>query len=298
MAPMTAITHFDTPDWQAPFSSATQAQALDELESGHVLYFPTLRFGLGLAEAHFLSPSTVGKSKNVSFDLASGQLRGMNASLSEPDTAALRSMMARFASYSRDLLGALLPHYTASLMQARTSFRPVEVAGRETSWRQDDTRLHVDSFPSSPVQDKRILRVFSNVNPAGHPRAWRLGESFEEVATRYLPKLRAPLPGSGALLQLLHATKSRRTAYDHFMLQLHDSMKADADYQAQARQINADFPPGSTWIVFTDQVSHAAMAGQHLFEQTFYLPVAAMRDPARSPLRALERLTGRRLVAA
>jgi len=297
---MIAITPFDSQDWQTPFSPAAQGQALYEIESGHVLFFPKLGFELGEEEKHFLSPDTVGKSKNVSFDFASGALRGESARVKrcEHETAALRAMMARYATCSRDLLNALLPHYSPSLLQARSSFRPVEVAGRRTSWRKNDTRLHVDSFPSSPVQDKRILRVFSNVNPAGQARAWRLGESFEAVATRYLPTLHPPLPGSGALLQLLHVTKSRRTAYDHYMLRLHDSMKADIDYQSHAPQIYADFPPASTWIVFTDQVSHAAMAGQHLFEQTFYLPVAAMRDPARSPLRTLERLTRRALVAA
>jgi hypothetical protein len=37
------------------------------------------------------------------------------------------------------------------------------------------------------------------------------------------------------------------------------------------------------------------MSGQFAFEQTFYLPVNAMKDPERSPLRVLERLTGRTL---
>jgi 3-deoxy-D-manno-oct-2-ulosonic acid (Kdo) hydroxylase len=57
-----------------------------------------------------------------------------------------------------------------------------------------------------------------------------------------------------------------------------------------------DFPSGSTWIAFTDAVSHAAMAGQYQFEQTFLLPVAAMVDETRSPLRILEQLKGRQLV--
>ena len=57
-----------------------------------------------------------------------------------------------------------------------------------------------------------------------------------------------------------------------------------------------DFPAGSTWIAFTDQVSHAAVAGQYQLEQTFLLPVDAMQRPERSPLRILERMKGRRLV--
>ena len=46
-------------------------------------------------------------------------------------------------------------------------------------------------------------------------------------------------------------------------------------------------------MVFTDQVSHAALAGHFALEQTFYLPVSAMVTPDTAPLRVLERLTGR-----
>jgi len=38
------------------------------------------------------------------------------------------------------------------------------------------------------------------------------------------------------------------------------------------------------------------MSGQFAFEQTFYLPVAAMNDPERSPLRILERMVGHSLI--
>ena len=34
-----------------------------------------------------------------------------------------------------------------------------------------------------------------------------------------------------------------------------------------------DFAPGTTWVVYSDQVLHAAMSGQHMMEQTFYLQV-------------------------
>ncbi len=54
--------------------------------------------------------------------------------------------------------------------------------------------------------------------------------------------------------------------------------------------------PGSSWLVYTDQVSHAAMAGQHLFEQTFCLPIEAMGDASTSPLRVLEQLLRQKLV--
>ncbi len=290
---MTDIINLFIQEWDWPCPAGMQEEALSALEEGHVLFFPRLSFSLEESEARFLSAATGSRSKNISLDVATGKLCG--SSLSRTAARPLRVMMQRFAENSRELMLNLFPRFKAEVMQGRTSFRPVEIVGRATSWRKDDTRLHVDSFPSSPVRDERILRVFCNVNSEGRHRTWRLGESFEKVASRYLPSLPASAWGSSQLLRLFRITKSRRSAYDHLMLQLHDRMKADLDYQSSADQITYDFPAGSTWMAFTDQVSHAAMSGQFLLEQTFYLPVASMKDPSKSPLRVLERLTGRKL---
>ena len=73
-------------------------------------------------------------------------------------------------------------------------------------------------------------------------------------------------------------------------------MKADLEYQKNAPQQLVDFMPGSTWICFSDQVLHAAMAGQFMFEQTFHLPITAQYHPEFSPLKVLERIEGRELV--
>jgi hypothetical protein len=155
--------------------------------------------------------------------------------------------------------------------------------------------LHVDSFPATPSGGRRILRVFTNVNPEGRVRSWRVGDEFAAVATRFADRLRPPLPGVGHALALLRVTKTPRTPYDALMLQLHDRMKEDDEFQKHSAQTAVDFPAGSTWMAFTDHVSHAAMAGQYQLEQTFLVPVAAMTEPDRSPLRVLERLKGRRL---
>ena len=72
-------------------------------------------------------------------------------------------------------------------------------------------------------------------------------------------------------------------------------MKANMDYQSKVDQITYEFPAGSTWMVFTDQVSHAAMTGQYCLEQTFFVPVTSMLDPSQAPLRILERLKGQKL---
>src|SRR5205085_7358109 len=126
-------------------------------------------------------------------------------------------------------------------------------------------------------------------------RVWRLGEPFERVTERFLPSIRRPVPGAARMLAALRVTKGVRSAYDHIMLQLHDRMKADAAYQLNAHSAQVAFPPGSSWVCFSDQVSHAALRGQYMLEQTLQLPIAAMNAPEHAPLRVLERLVGRSL---
>lgn len=293
---MTDIITSSITVWDQDIAASEQELAVDALERGGVLFFPQLSFALQDDEKQLLSPAVAGDGKNVSLDPITGSLRGSSAV--DADLQRLKNVMARFATSSRSLVRNLLPGYETGLQQARTSYRPMEIAGRQTSWRKDDTRLHVDSFPSSPTQGRRVLRVFTNINPQGGSRNWRLGDSFENVARHYLPSLPGPVWGSSRMLHLLGITKSRRSAYDHYMLQLHDRMKADLAYQAQAAQRTYAFPAGSTWMVFTDVVSHAATSGQYALEQTYHLPINAMQDPTRAPLRILESLLGRELATA
>ena len=289
MKPIHEIPHTD---WNSPFESDVQQEALEALEGGAVLFFPKLGFPLTEAEVALRSPRIIDKSKNVSYNPANDKLGGTICTGEEADL--LKRMIARYAAQTKRLINALLPGYTKGLIQARTSFRPVEVAGRQSSWRKDDTRLHVDSFPTSPTQGKRIMRIFNNVNPE-RPRVWKVGEPFEDLAKRFFSKLTGPVPGSAAIMHLLHLTRARRSDYDHFMLKLHDRMKEDTNYQETVPQIRQDFPPGSTWLTFSDQVSHAALTGQHQFEQSYLLPVDCMKNPDASPLRVLERLANRKL---
>jgi hypothetical protein len=171
-----------------------------------------------------------------------------------------------------------------------------QVETRNTSWRKDDSRLHIDAFPSRPNRGERILRVFVNVNPSGAPRVWRVGEPFETVARRFTPQIKPALPGSAWLLDTLGITKSRRSEYDHLMLNLHDAMKADLAYQRDAGQQTMAFPAGSAWVCFSDQTSHAVMSGQFMMEQTFFLAAADMVEPDCAPLAVLERVKGHALV--
>lgn len=287
---------FSTKQWDEPLLAPTQQQAISSLESGQILYFPELAFTLSPAEQLFLCPDYADPdAKNISYHPTHNKLWGVQH-LTDQQHIKLKSMLERFSRYASLFIQKLLPNYAPHLIVARTSFRPVQICGRKTSYRKDDKRLHVDAFPSAPNQGKRILRVFCNINPNGENRVWRVGEPFEQVATKFLPQIKKPFAITAPLLRFLNITKSYRSLYDHYMLRLHDLMKGDEDYQKNAGQQEIQFTPNSTWIVQTDDVSHAAMQGQHVLEQTFYLPVDAMQDATRSPLRILEKMLDSRLV--
>lgn len=284
----------DVVAWNGPIATNMPVSATEALEDGKVLYFPRLAFALPDAERRFLNPEVAdATAKNVSYNPRTGALK--HAVGSEADQTRIREMLCRYSEHAVALAKLLLPHYAGALEIGRTSFRPAEIKGRALSPRKDDTRLHVDAFPSTPTAGKRILRMFTNVNPDGSGRDWRLGASFDDVAQTFVNHVPRRMPGAAWAMNLIGATKSYRTPYDHAMLCIHDTMKADDTYQRDVTQNAFSFPPGSTWMVYTDKVSHAATGGQHLFEQTFYLPVAAMVDQSKSPLRILERLSGRTL---
>ena len=287
----TRIVPIGSDDWASPGSDPAWIEAM---EDGKVLYFPRLAFALSPREHALLGPALLRDGvRNISLD-ASGRLKGVAGDDSVQADA--KVLVARFAAQATHLVNTLFPKYRDHLLGAPTSLRPVGVSGRKQSWRADDRRLHVDAFPSRPNRGERILRVFANINPHGQPRVWRIGEPFGDVARRFLPPAHPYSPLQARLLRTVRVTKSLRSEYDHQMLQLHNLMKSDARYQAEAPQETMGFPSGSTWICFSDQTVHAAMSGQHMIERTFHLPVASQYNREASPLAILTRLAGHPLI--
>jgi hypothetical protein len=268
---------------------------VQKLEAGAVLHVPDFGFSLNAVEQALLNPSIADpKRKNISLEPNNGALHGVQGG--DDTRQAVRALISRYQQAAAQLLAQVLPEYQGKTRAAPTSLRLVRVEDRKTSWRKDDSRLHVDAFPSRPTYGERILRVFCNVNPAGEPRVWRVGEPFEDMAKTMLPRVPRQWPGSAALLAALKITKRKRSAYDHIMLHLHDAMKADLAYQRDCPQQTVPFAPGGAWICFSDHASHAVMSGQFMLEQTLWLPLGEMDDQSKSPLRQLEKLTGRELV--
>lgn len=269
----------------------TIEQSVAALESGQVIHLPHYSFVPNKAEAALLSESILApKHKNISYDYRKQRLAGLRRS-APPELSTVTSLfMHRFAEHAKQLVTTIIPRYENDLVWGKTSYRPAEVQNRKLSKRRDDSRVHIDAFPSTPVYGQRILRVFCNINPNNAPRIWELGEPFSQVINRFSSKISSYNALRARVLVWIKASKMMRSPYDHFMLKLHDKMKLDDHYQQTLKKDRFDFPAQSTWLVFTDHVSHAALGGQYLLEQTFYLPIEAMERPELSPFKQWEAL--------
>ncbi|MGE4251901.1 MAG: Kdo hydroxylase family protein [Parvibaculaceae bacterium] len=283
------------------WSSHDQAEALSELESSNVIFVPGLAIQLQDSEKDLLNPEadlSDGIQKNITLDPFLHKTSGVNES--SPNVDAVNRLLSRYKTETSVWLERLFGERGRAFSPQRTTFRPIEIKSRaklgkvgdSKQYRFDDTRLHADAFARRPMVNRRILRVFNNINPFGEPRVWNVGGDFGDYARRYLDKIRAPYPGEFALLNLLRVTHWKRSHYDHIMLRLHDMGKQDDDFQKNAPQTLVEFPPNSVWLCFTDSVLHAALAGRYALEQTFEITIEQMSDPAKSPQRRLEAIKG------
>ena len=133
------------PDFPTP--EHIQRAAIRALEHGGVVVLPQLAFELAPEEQRFLSPRwSSPRAKNIS--LEAGVLKGAQGD--SIDLERMTRMVERFAARSRDLVAGLFPRYAPYVKRARTSFRPQPATGRALSWRKDDSRLHIDAFPTRP----------------------------------------------------------------------------------------------------------------------------------------------------
>lgn len=282
-------------DWTSNPTPAQQARARAVIEGGGILYFPHMPFAVTEDEHKFFDPKIVKSMKKTS---AKGRPRIiyfpdkdklLKADLEKEGKADLHTMVVRYGQWARRLVLENLPGYEPKLEWGPTSFRPNARALQ---------RVHVDAFFQLPTQGRRVLRIFTNVNPDGEPRCWDVSESFETFAPRHAHRLKPETLGGRIgrrLMSWLRVTIGRQTAYDYAMWQMRNFAKEDAEFVNMRRPETVAFPAGSTWMCYTDAVLHAGRSGQYAFEQTFMMDVDGMYAPERSPLRILERLTKQKL---
>ncbi|QOJ23545.1 MAG: Kdo hydroxylase family protein [Gammaproteobacteria bacterium] len=285
-------------------SPEVQRAAIQTLEGGGLIYLPQGGFELSDRERELISnttniltqvPDVENGKPTIIFDPENGhikkyhyaQIHGKMVRAQIKDTARsdLEAIMARYGQWTESVITQLFPSYRQGLDRKRVTYRPFA--------RNSTQALHIDSSYGYPTQGRSMLRVFTNINPVDRLRIWQLGEPFEPFVQRFLPDVHVSGPSwFAALLARLGIVDGVKTKYDQYIAALRALGMRDKEYQASAPRKLMEFPAGSSWIAITDLVLHGAISGQHSLDQTFYLPVEAMNDPSRSPLRILERLTG------
>lgn len=277
---------------------SVQDSALDALERGDLILLPKISFELTERERALVTDPNVilpGKRERESetgrptliFNPDDGRIERTN--IKGQARREIEAMMGRFGEWANDVLTALIPSYGNAVERERVTYRP--------SNRSRPQGLHIDTSYGHPSRGRAMLRVFTNVNLNGRPRIWQVGERFEPFVSRFLPSVKPKTTSRGSwLLHRLGITRTPRTAYDELMADIRKIAKGNEDYQKDAPRRIIEFPAGASWIGITDLVVHGALSGQHSLDQNFFLPVSAMRDPTRSSLRILERLTGKNLI--
>ncbi len=282
-----------------------------QLEDGQILFFREIPFELPDKHREFLLSQRPGDSryhKNVSYRPQQDVLRGF-ASRAPNDSTQLHEIMRAYSTQVTQFLTRFLSPYAKHWSLDFASFRPLEEEGRDLPLHQRNDLLHVDAFPSRPTRGGRILRVFTNLHPS-QPRIWHTTDCFDILAQRFafdagLHRLaaRASSPVRRFRRSVIRALRAMgmpvvdRSPYDTFMLRFHDYLKEHTHFQKECAKVRLEFPPGATWIVFTDAVAHAALSGQYALEHTYIVPPDALLAPHKAPIRVLEALCGRSLAA-
>ncbi len=272
------------------------------LEDGGIIYFPRSPFGFSKEDQAFLLSQRQLESahhKNIGYRPLSNRLTGVETKNAE-DYERLRGIMRRYSEKVTAFLEDFLEPYKDTWKLDYASYRPIEEKGRNIRLRARNDLLHVDAFPTRPVFGNRILRVFTNINPSD-ARVWQTSDTFDVLAARFkeqmpLPKsrdLRKPLGSiKGTLARWVGIRAPDRSAYDHWMLNFHHFLKENAHFQRTCRKNPWVFPPHSSWMVFTDMVSHAVVSGKYALEQTYIIDHQSLLDPNLSPLNVLKSLYG------
>ncbi|MCE0483644.1 MAG: Kdo hydroxylase family protein [Methylacidiphilales bacterium] len=295
--------------WLDPLRSGEISRSFCEsLEDGTILFIPTLPCEMArqdLEFLHSLEQSDTATHKNISYRPKEDILHGFSASKPEEEKRMHRIMR----TYSRGvvaMLGKLLFHYADKWSLDYASYRPYEEENRKLPLHKRHDLVHTDAFPSRPTRGGLILRCFTNIN-SHQPRVWLTTERFPSLARRYaeevglskiIARQASPLHRVWKNLKgIAGLPAAPQTAYDLFMRRFHDYLKENHDFQSHSEKFVTDFPPHSTWITFTDIVPHAVLSGRYALEQTFIVPVDALFDPAKSPVRVLEEIAGQSLIS-
>lgn len=293
------IDNFSALDWP----DIRAREMCRQLESGHIIFLPSSPIEIAGEDRELLlgrRQSSSAYHKNIAYRPLEERVTGLEKG-EEQEAEQLSRILRDYSRHSVEFLRKFLAPYSRKWKLEFASFRPIEEKGRQMRLHARNDLLHFDSFPTRPTNGGRILRFFTNINPT-EGRVWLTSQTFDAFAPRMVKAggLTAALNNPvlrtvNSLARALRLRKANRSPYDDLMHRCHNAMKEDANFQETTPKNRWEFPPNSSWMVFTDCVSHAVLSGRYALEQTLLIPQAALVEPQRSPLAILESLTGRRL---
>lgn len=280
-----------------------------QLEAGDILYFPQTPISIPPDDIEFLLGQQQTDSslhKNIAYKPNVDKLSGVDTKTADAHAVArLQSIMRQYSKSVTEFLAGFLAPYRANWQLDYASFRPQEEEGRDLPLRRRNDLLHTDAFPTRPTYGARILRFFNNIHPS-RTRDWVVSDPFAKIVRQFAPQQIAPQVDSafsraakslGRGIGLGAAIPSiKRSPYDDFMMRFHNFLKENPGFQSDCPKYNFEFPPGSSWMVYTDTVPHAVLAGQYALEQTFLVQPEVLVSPETSPLKVLESIAEAPLV--
>ncbi len=289
------------------FDDATSAQIETALESSDVVFFERCPIELPTeADCDFLRSELPdqAKLKNISYHPESDSVPGFDASpeITSRVTDILRDHRSRVGEFLTRQLPNLAPGWTLGT----SSFRGIEEGGRGLHPRASSEIVHIDAGAYGATNGNRILRFFVNLHP-DRDRVWGTKGSF-----RSLFEAHAAFPDAargngeritvkkgvldhcfsgfvGGLSKVYPLAKVVDSSpYDRAMRRIHNYMKESLEFrgdQSGYREIR--FPPLSSWMVFTDGISHSVVSGQYALTTTVLVPLENCRLPEHAPFNIL-----------
>jgi hypothetical protein len=275
------------------YQAAPGEDCSEALERGRIVQFARCPIDLPTAgEQEFLRDglSAQLKRKNVSYYPEADRVTGLNAS--DGAVERVRQILQAHSARVREFLRRSMPQFTAGWRVGTSSCRPLEEKGRHLSPHASNELVHVDAGAYGATHGDRILRFFVNLNPVSD-RVWVSKGTFAELLGRHgaeagiasgdleaaLPEraYRGLLRAAGRAFPMLRVIES--SPYDRRMRRFHNWMKDTLAFQEGPSE-RFSFPPFSAWMVLTDGVSHACVAGQHALVDTFLVPLRNCKLPA------------------
>ena len=244
--------------------------------------------------------------KNISYHPESNSIPRFEADPAVRDRIEriLRTHGQRVEAFLRRATPDFVPGWTLGT----TSFRSIEEQGRKLKPRSSNELVHIDAGAYGATNGARILRFFVNIHPE-RDRVWGTKGGFGALLDRHRELVAAAKGGrdrvvlqkgpfdrlySGMVTALSKVYPLFQvidsSPYDRSMRRIHNYMKENPSFRdSREGYQEIHFPPLSSWMVFTDGISHSVLSGQHALVTTVLIPLANARNPALAPFNVLAR---------